>query len=45
MNVCFALLFAAIWHDVRQDQQGIQSFVGLIFMVAANTSFGAPLTR
>jgi hypothetical protein len=45
MNVFFALLFSAIWHDVKHDQQGIQSFVGLIFMVACNTSFGASFER
>lgn len=41
MNVLFALLFSAIWHDVKHDQQGVQSFVGLLFMVAANITFGA----
>lgn len=40
MNLFFALLFSAIWHDVRRDQPGIQSLVGLLFMAATNTSFG-----
>lgn len=40
MNLFFALLFSAIWHDVRRDQPGIQSLIGLLFMAAANTSFG-----
>lgn len=41
MNVFFALLFSAIWHEVRHDQKGIQSLIGLCFMVATNISFGA----
>jgi hypothetical protein len=33
----FALLFSAIWWDVKRDQTGIQSLVGLIFMAVVRT--------
>jgi ABC-type multidrug transport system permease subunit len=39
LNVVFALIFSAIWSDVKHDQTGIQSLVGLIFMVSTNVAF------
>lgn len=39
LNVMFALIFSGIWHDVSNTQTGIQSFVGIIFMVSVNVAF------
>lgn len=45
MPQLFALLFSAIWWNVKHNQQGIQSIVGLLFIVAGNTAFCASLTK
>jgi ATP-binding cassette subfamily G (WHITE) protein 2 len=39
LNVIFALIFSGLWHDVRNNQTGIQSLVGIIFMCATNVAF------
>jgi len=32
-------MFAGIWSNVRHDQKGIQSLVGLIYMAVVNVAF------
>ena len=39
LQIFFALIFSGIWHDVKNDQTGIQSFVGIIFIVSTNVAF------